>query len=429
MHTIPALDNCDSDTVNKIFKELLGIPDIQIISVKIDQKNQVIVTVKSTLTCAECHKCGRIICRFHGYDREIMIKHLPIFGRETYICTKLPRYKCTDCDKNTTTTQQVPWRERKSSYTIAYEMHILKELVNSTITDVSVKEGISCDTVTGIVDRYIRADVDWTKFKKISVLGLDEISLKKGHKDFVVIVTGRVDNETVVFSVLQDRKKETVKQFLSTIPKDLRKTIQMVCSDMYEGFINAAKEVLKRNVKIVIDRFHVAKLYRKGFDTLRKQEIKRLKKELSEQEYKKLKGVMWALRKKKNDLTKEQNNLLECLFEHSPKLKTAYELSNELTCVFDKHILKESARKAMKRWIKKVKESTLNCFNTFTETLNKWMNEIINYFVKRQTSGFVEGVNNKIKVIKRRCYGILNITHLYQRICIDFSRYNTSLFC
>jgi len=238
----------------------------------------------------------------------------------------------------------------------------------------------------------------------------------------VVIVTGRVDNKTIILSVLKDRKKETVKQFLSTIPKDLRKTIQMVYSDMYEGFINAAKEVLKRKVKIVIDRFHVAKLYRKGFDTLRKQEMKRLKEELSEQEHKKLKGVMWASRKK--DLTKEEKQLLECLFKYSPKLQVAYKLSNELTGIFDKHILKESARKSMKRWMKKVKESTLNCFNTFIKTLNKWLNEIINYFIDRQTSGFVEGLNNKIKVIKRRCYGILNITHLYQRICIDLSRYS-----
>ncbi|RKZ89525.1 MAG: hypothetical protein DRR19_11445 [Candidatus Parabeggiatoa sp. nov. 1] len=65
------------------------------------------------------------------------------------------------------------------------------------------------------------------------------------------------------------------------IPKRLRKTIVAVCSDMYEGFINAVKEVLKF-VPIVVDRFHVSKLYRKGLDELRKSEMKRLKKELSE---------------------------------------------------------------------------------------------------------------------------------------------------
>jgi transposase len=66
---------------------------------------------------------------------------------------------------------------------------------------------------------------------------------------------------------------------------------------MYEGFVNAAKEVFGKRVKIVIDRFHVAKRYRSGVDSLRKHELKRLKQELSEEAYGQLKGAMWALRK------------------------------------------------------------------------------------------------------------------------------------
>ena len=426
MNIANILNGCDKDTVNKIIGALLNIPDIQVVSVKFDTNGKIIITVESTLKCAECHKCGRIIYQFHGYDREVMVRHLSVFGMKTYICIKFPRYKCTDCGK--TTTQQVSWRKRKSPHTVEYDIHVLTELVNSTIFDVSIKEDIGCGAVSGTIDRYIETEIDWMNFEKIDVLGLDEISLKKGHKDFVVIVTGRTDKKTFILGVLKDRKKETVKKFLLTIPPHLRKTVQMVCSDMYEGFINAAKEVLKRNVKIVVDRFHVAKLYRKGLDVLRKQEMKRLKEELTEQEYKTLKGVMWALRKK-NLTEEEEKQTLECLFKHSPKIKKAYDLSNELTCVFEKKILKESARKSMKRWMNKVKKDGIKCFDNFIGTLNKWMNEIINYFITRQTSGFVEGLNNKIKVIKRRCYGLLNRNHLFQRIQIDLSRYNTSLFC
>ena len=97
------------------------------------------------------------------------------------------------------------------------------------------------------------------------MLGLDEISLKKGHRDFVAIITGRIETETVIVGVLPDRKQATVKAFLSGIPRRLRQTMHTVCSDMYEGFVNAAKEVFGKRVKLVIDRFHVAKLYRSGF--------------------------------------------------------------------------------------------------------------------------------------------------------------------
>ncbi len=109
---------------------------------------------------------------------------------------------------------------------------------------------------------------------------MDEISLKKGHKDFVTIVTSRTGEEVIILAVLKDRKKATVKRFLQTIPERLIKTIKFVCSDMYDGFVNAAKEVISENI-VVIDRFHVAKLYRKCIDDLRKKELKRLKAELT----------------------------------------------------------------------------------------------------------------------------------------------------
>ena len=150
------------------------------------------------------------------------------------------------------------------------------------------------------------------------MIGIDEIALKKGHKDFVTIVTMRVGGKTRILAVLKDRKKDTVKKFLLSIPKQLRKTITAVCSDMYDGFINAAKEVLGKKVKIIIDRFHVAKLYRKSLDTLRKSEMKRLKNILSKEKYTKLKNVMWILRKDNNRLTDEEVETLQFLFMHSP---------------------------------------------------------------------------------------------------------------
>jgi transposase len=98
----------------------------------------------------------------------------------------------------------------------------------------------------------------------IGTLGLDEIALKKGHKDFVVIVSSHTEGQTRVLGVLPDRKKETVIQFLEQIPDKLKATIESVATDMYEGYLNAAKEGLGEEVEIVIDRFHVARLTEKG---------------------------------------------------------------------------------------------------------------------------------------------------------------------
>ena len=224
--------------------------------------------------------------------------------------------------------------------------------------------------------------------------------------------------------MLDDRKKETIKKFLSSIPNDLAKTVEQVCCDMYDGFINASKEVFGSKVKIVIDRFHVAKNYRGSLETLRKKELKRLKKELSEDEYKQLKNIMWILRKKYYELSNEEQETLSLLFEYSPLIKKAYNFRNKLTEIFNQSQTEKQAKRKIKQWIKSVEKSELNCFDTFIKTLRKLWNEILNYFINRLNSGFVEGLNNKIKVIKRRCYGIFDTKNLFQRIFIDLSGYH-----
>jgi len=81
------------------------------------------------------------------------------------------------------------------------------------------------------------------------------------------------------------------------------------------------------------------------------------------------------------------------------------------------------AKEKLGAWKAIVEESSVSCFDSFLSTLEARMDEIANYFSERHNSGFVEGMNNKIKVIKRRCYGIFNINHLFQRIRIDLEGY------
>jgi transposase len=304
-----------------------------------------------------------------------------------------------------------------------YEDHILLQLINSTISDVSMKEHIGYDVVKGILERRINTDIDWSPISKIDVLGIDEIALKKGHRDFVAIVSGYSEGQLLILGVLKDREKSTVKAFLQGMPVRLRQQVEVVCVDLYEGFINAAKEVFSNQVKITADRFHVAKLYRQKVDDLRVKEMKRLKEELSEESYQVLQGSMWILRKREEDLNQDEKETLSLLFTYSPDLELAYTYSQELTAIFDSHISKFQAKHKLNSWMRRVKSSGMKCFNSFIKTLSKFKEEISNYFIDRHSSGFVEGLNNKIKSLKRRCYGIFNIQHLFQRILLDTSGY------
>jgi transposase len=160
----------------------------------------------------------------------------------------------------------LPWYDQRSPHTKAYEKHVLLELVNSTVSDVSIKEGLGYEAVMGIIDSHLGTAVDWRSISQLGVVGLDEIALKKGHQDFVTIVSARCGEQSTVLAVVEGRKKEAIKAFLLTIPTALRGTIEAVCTDMYDGYINAAKAVFGKSVPIVTDRFHVAKLYRKSVE-------------------------------------------------------------------------------------------------------------------------------------------------------------------
>jgi transposase len=407
------------------FQISLDIPDVEILKVEKNKVEDLIITVRSTKHSCLCHKCGKEAKKINGYAEAILVRHLSILGHQVYLRIKPVRYQCEYCDDKTTTTEQASWYNRRSKFTKAYEEYLLKMLINSTITDISHKEAVSFDDIEGILNRRIEKEVNWDSLKKINILGLDEIALKKGHKDFIVIVSARVGGGIKILGILPDRKKETVKAFIDGIPERLKSTIKIACCDMYDGYINAVKEIFGNKVKVVIDRFHVAKNYRKCIDTLRKEELKRLKKELTESEYKELKGAMWALRKKEKDLQDQERAVLETLFKHSPTLKQAYQFQNALTEIFNKNSSKGEAEKLMKEWINSVNESDLSCFDKFIGTLNKYWNDILNYFYRRQrkNSGFIEGLNNKVKVIKRRCYGIINIEKLFQRIFLDLEGY------
>ena len=399
----------------------LDISDIKILKTEINSQGELVITIESTKPDTRCQRCGRSITKFHGHDEWVTIRYLPVFGRPSYLRYRPRRYYCGDCE--VTTTQRVDWHEPNSPHTMAYDDHVMLQLVNATIQDVSLKEKLTYDRVLGVLERRVNRKVDWGQYDCLNVLGLDEIALKKGHGDYVVIVTARLtDQRLVILGVLENREKETVIEFLRSIPLRLLITIHTVCSDMYEGFTEAVREEVK-SAQLVIDRFHVTRKYREGVDSLRKQELKRLKQELSVEIYSQLKGSMWALRKKQADLKPEERKVLRTLFSLSPKLKLAYTLQLQLTSIFDEHISKSKAQTKIRAWMKRVKKSELTCFDDFLKTLTHWWQEITNFFLLRENSGFVEGFNNKIKVLKRRCYGLFNLDHIFQRIFLDLEGY------
>lgn len=401
----------------------LDIPDVRVLQTDLTQADELILTVESTLPSTSCHRCGRTIAEQHGEDRPRLLRHLPILGRPVYLRIRPKRFRCPYCDNHPTTTQQLDWYDPNALHTKAYERLLIVQLVNSTVTDVVAKEDVSYDALLGILDRWIATTIDWPSLEPFSVLGIDEIALKKGHRDFVAVLTAKTATDRLhVLAILPDRLKATVMAWLQAMPHDHRCRIQTVCTDMWEGYVSAVQEALP-HATIVVDRFHVARHYRDGVDQLRKQEVRRLRATLPEEQQDDLKHILWPSRKRPADLDDKERAQLERFLAHSPALQQAITLREELTTIFDTARGHADGLRRIRFWRQRVTKSGLTCFDSFLSLLDTWQELIANYFIDHQTSAFVEGLNNKLKVLKRRCYGLCNVGRLFQRLTLDVDGY------
>lgn len=399
----------------------LDIESVEIISQLTDNKGNIVIKVKNKNDYSICHRCGKHATKLNGTAPIRRIRHLAIFDQPVYIEIQPLRYICEHCDDHPTTTEQYDWVDRNATVTKGLEEYLMRNLIHSTIQDVSRKEQIGYKVIQAVLDRNVAKQIDWSVFKEVQCLGIDEIALRKGNNNYMTVVSTRTQNgEVNVIAILEDRSKKAIKDFLESMPVHFRATVKNVCTDMHDSFVYAALEVFGPQ-KLVIDRYHVAKLYRKPLDDLRIKEMKRLKSELSPEEYAKLEGMMWILRKKHECLSTADKEKLEILYCYSPILKKAHSLALKLTHIFNAHGNRKSSMAKINRWIRRVQKSELQCFNSFINTLNKYKPYIANYFKARKNSGFVEGLNNKIKVATRRCYGLFKSGSIFQRLFLDLN--------
>jgi len=192
----------------------LDIPNVSIINTEIRGESKFFIEVESHKKTTPCGICGQEIECNYGHGEEITLRHLPILGHETIILIRPKRGQCKSCLHEPTTTQVLPWYEQRSPHTTRYDGYLMKLLIGSTVEDVSLKERIGYDAVLGTLKRRVPVKVDWDSITHLGTVGIDEIALKKGHKDFAAVITARQDDgKVVILAVLADRKKKQYMTF------------------------------------------------------------------------------------------------------------------------------------------------------------------------------------------------------------------------
>lgn len=190
--------------------------------------------------------------------------------------------------------------------------------------------------------------------------------------------------------------------------------------DMGASYNKACKEGLPKAAGVV-DRFHVAKLWNETLDGLRKKITRAHKAKLSRAERKKFRSLMWEMRRDPQSLTAEDRQKLENLFTQIPQLRTLYELRVRFKAIFDESPDRRKAALSLMELYLDATEAFPE-LEGFFRTYEHWQEQILNYFESGQTSGVVEGINNKWRVVTKRAYGIKSADTLWTRLILDLNR-------
>ena len=145
------------------------------------------------------------------------------------------------------------------------------------------------------------------------------------------------------------------------------------------------------------------------------------KKQLSKAERKEFRSRMWEFRRDPSSLTAAAKAKLEALFAALPELRKLYDLRVEFKRIFDAPQERRAAAAALTAWIVKLLAAFPEMAKTFVKTIEHWREEILNYFDGRHTSGVVEGINNKARVITKRAYGLKSASSLWTRLVLDLN--------
>lgn len=239
----------------------------------------------------------------------------------------------------------------------------------------------------------------WSRARKISI---DEVSHLKGRGKFVTVICNIETGE--LLEVINSHKQEKIAEVLMQLPLEVREGIEEVSIDMWAGFQNVVKKVFVKAI-IVFDRFHVMSKVTDELNEIRKQTgIKE-------------KNLHFVLLKNECDLSENQREILEKALKRSKRLKKAYKLKEEFRKIYEKSLSVEEAKEEMNSWL----EKACCIYASSIATIRNHFDGICNYFKNRTTSGVMEGINNRIKLIKRMAYGFRNFTNFRARLLACFN--------
>jgi len=405
----------------KVLTELLNIQGIKVTQMSQQPGIGIILQVESTERESNCHHCGTKSNRLHQNHRYV-VKDLSWGEQPVFLEINRRQFKCKKCGKPFS--EKLDFVNNRRTYTKRLANTTIKSVLSSDIHSVA-KQGV---VTTEEIERML-SDASKelsSKPSNLKKLGIDEIALIKGQGNYCAVL---IDLETSkLITIVKGRTQAEIEPVLNSWGSEVLEQIEEVSIDLWKGYKTLVQKLMP-NAQVVADRFHVMVQVNKELDTQRKREKRQIidlsQKSKSSKKAAEYQHILEGINDSKYSLLKNEENLNE---KQNIKLMEVKEVCFHLA---EMHKLKEKFRQIFENkktnwlrgllrigiWQKRAKKY----FPDSVKTITNWLDEIIAYFDHRTTSGIVEGINNKLKLIKRSAYGFRNFENYKNRCLLSWA--------
>lgn len=358
--------------------------------------NTIILHIEAKEREKICPKCGNLHLVKNGYRVRNFIG-LPIGGKKVIIRMKVQRYKCKNKDCDYDRQEKIPFATGSCCYTHRFAKYVVDLLRGMTLKDAANLLGVTWDTVKDIHSRYLEYRYAPPSLEGVDCIGIDEFAVRKGHVYKTIVVdlkSGRI------IYVGDGKGADALKGFWKRV-KRKNIDIKYVATDLSAAFTSSVYENCPNAVH-VFDHFHVVKLMNEKLDEIRRVQYS-MEKDINKRKV--LKGTRYLLLSNGEDIfDKEYKTRLDNALDMNKPISQAYYLKEQLREIWTQPN-KGEAEMVMLDWVKQAQESKVPQLMKMAATIMAHRTGILAWYDCHISTGKVEGINNKIKVMKRTAYG------------------------
>jgi transposase len=294
---------------------------------------------------------------------------------------------------------------------LAQYLHELCKVM--TVKEAAQHVGIDWKTVKNIDKLFLEQEYGQPNYDGLRILAIDEISIRKGHRYLTIVLdylTGRV------VWIGKQRKARTLSRFFNQLTSAQRKALEAIAMDMWDPYIKAVQKKVP-HVKIVFDLFHVVAQFSRVIDQVRNSEYRKASQENKEV----FKGAKYLLLKNRSNVRrKKERQQLKELLKLNEVINTVMILKDQLKHIWS-YRSRTWANKALDEWCSLTRTLGQRAVTKFAKMLDHYRYGILNHCDHPIHTGILEGVNNKIKVIKRKAYGFHDLHYFSLKIIQAFT--------